>query len=85
MSAWDVTFGATSPSVCSLAKDRLPPRLCENHFVVYLCARLIQAILLARIKDLLRLQPRFFCCVLTSASGVFTQPPPDPAVRTGRP
>jgi hypothetical protein len=26
MSAGDVTFGATSPSVCSLTKDRIPPK-----------------------------------------------------------
>jgi hypothetical protein len=52
------------------------PRPCENHFACHRRARLIQAVLLRRIKDSPRPHPRFFCCALTRSSGVFTQPGP---------
>jgi hypothetical protein len=62
------------------------PRPCENRFVVHIGARLIQEILFTRIKDSLRLQSRFFCCVLTltRSSGVFTQPRPKAVARAAQ-
>jgi hypothetical protein len=45
----------------------LPAHLCENHLVVYLRARLIQAILLARIKD----SPRLASIILLRTNQFF--------------
>src|SRR5216683_4239768 len=51
-------------------------RLCENHSADHLGAKLIQTARLTRIKCLLRLGLRFYRCVPTTASSVFTQPRP---------
>jgi hypothetical protein len=54
------------------------PGPCENHFLVHLGARLLQAIPLTRIKGSLRAGPLLFCCVLTSFSGVPARRPDAP-------
>jgi hypothetical protein len=52
------------------------PRLCENHSSGHLGTTLIQTARRTRIKHFLRLRLRFYCCVPTTASCVFTQPRP---------
>jgi hypothetical protein len=66
-------IGAELPVQPEAAIGRNCPRLCENHFAGHLGARLIQAVRCARIKDSPKLRFRFYCCVLTTGSCVFTQ------------
>src|SRR6266568_4820500 len=54
----------------------LPAHPCENHSAVHVGARLIQTARRSRIKDSPRLRLRFYCCVRTRASSVFTQAAP---------
>jgi len=79
--AWDLLTGLPKHST---PKVGVPPRPCENHFAGPLGARLIQTARRSRIKDSPRLRLRFYCCLRTKASSVFTQPAPPPAVRPGR-
>jgi len=52
------------------------PRLCKNRSAGPLDARLIQTARRRRIKYSPRPSLRFYCCVLTTALSVFTQPGP---------
>jgi hypothetical protein len=72
---WHLTDAARERKWRSLYLDvRFGSRLCENHSADHLGAKLIQTARLTRIKYLLRLGLRFYRCVPTTASSVFTQP-----------
>ena len=65
----------------SMASGAFPscPRLCKNHPAGHLGERLSQTASRTRIKDSLKLRFRFYCCVLSTGSCVFTQPGPKAA------
>src|SRR5271168_1668318 len=71
---WLITLTRVSAFSSTVLNGRFGARLCENHFVRYLRARLIQTACRTRIKDTPRLRLRFCCCVLTMGPNVFTQP-----------
>jgi len=59
------------------------PRLCKNDSAGQLGATLIQTIHCARIKDSRTARSRFYCCVMTTAPSVFTQPGPFSVIAAG--